>query len=183
MPDYLKPAPVISRGLAPSLSYKLLHKGSDPRTYVLAFGKGDEVISELTQFAEEHNLWAAHFEGIGAFQSARIAWFDRNRKEYRAIPVPDSTEVLSIIGNIARHQEKVLVHVHCTLGREDGTTVGGHLWEATVFPTLEIYLTEEPGEVIKEHDSETGLELMKLDDSSEEPEADSLTRSPQQENL
>ncbi|HEY8965494.1 MAG TPA: PPC domain-containing DNA-binding protein [Candidatus Methylacidiphilales bacterium] len=162
MPEYLAPGPVKERGLAPRLQLKLLSGTSDRRAYVLAFGKGDEVASGLAEFAENQKLHSSHFAGIGAFADAKLAWFDRERKAYRVIAVPEPTEVVSLLGNVAHEKGKPIVHVHCALARKDGSMVGGHLLEARVFPTLEIHLTEEPVLVEKVHDPETGLELLSL---------------------
>ena len=162
MPEYLPPGPVTARGLAPGLQFKLLSHTADRRAYVLAFGKGDEVASGLVEFAGQQKLRGAHFTAIGAFTSAKLAWYDRKRKAYRVIPVDEPTEVVSLLGNVGMEKGKPVVHIHCALGREDGTMVGGHLLEGRVFPTLELHLTEEPVIVEKSHDPETDLELMRF---------------------
>jgi predicted DNA-binding protein with PD1-like motif len=46
------------------------------------------------------------------------------------------------------------------VGRRDGSTVGGHLLEGHVWPTLEVVLTESPAHLRKKHDPETGLALI-----------------------
>jgi predicted DNA-binding protein with PD1-like motif len=157
--EYVPPGPIAARP-APGLRAHLLSEQNGRKTYVLAFGKGDEVMSGLVAFAEQHHLRGAHFTAIGAFQSADVAWFDDGRRAFRKNPVHSQVEVASLIGNIATENDKPLVHVHCTLARPDGELVGGHLLEARVFPTLEVFLTEEPAEVRKAHDPETGLELI-----------------------
>jgi predicted DNA-binding protein with PD1-like motif len=55
------------------------------------------------------------------------------------------------------------VHVHAVLGRRDGSTVGGHLLQATVQPTLEVLLIESPGYLRKTCDRESGLALIDID--------------------
>jgi predicted DNA-binding protein with PD1-like motif len=54
-------------------------------------------------------------------------------------------------------------HAHVVLGRRDGSTVGGHLLEAHVRPTLELMLTESPAHLRRMHDPETGLALIRID--------------------
>ena len=159
-PEYLAPGPITARGKAPGLRFRLLSESGDRRAYVIAFGKGDEAASGLVEFAEKQKLRSAHFTGLGAFENAQLAWFDRQRKEYRVIPVPSAVEVVSLVGNVSQENGKPVVHVHCALGRPDGSMVGGHLLEGVVFPTLEIHLTEEPIVVEKVNDPETDLELM-----------------------
>ena len=45
------------------------------------------------------------------------------------------------------------------VGFPDGTTRGGHIISATVWPTLELFLTDEPSSVVKEEEPDTGLVL------------------------
>jgi predicted DNA-binding protein with PD1-like motif len=49
------------------------------------------------------------------------------------------------------------------LGRRDGSTLGGHLIEAHVRPTLEAIVIESPAHLHRCHDAETGLALIRLD--------------------
>jgi predicted DNA-binding protein with PD1-like motif len=52
--------------------------------------------------------------------------------------------------------------VHGCVAREDDTVRGGHLLEATVFPTLELFLTESQVPLAKKRDPSTNLELFNL---------------------
>jgi uncharacterized protein len=130
------------------------------KTWALIFESGDEVVSTLTAFAREQGLDSSHFTAIGAFRRATLAYFDRERKEYREIPVNEQVEVLSLIGDIALKGAEPLVHAHAVLGRSDGTTRGGHLIETRVWPTLEVVLSETPGHLRRRYDEESGLPLI-----------------------
>jgi hypothetical protein len=135
---------------------------SPERTFALVFDKGDEVVSTLERFAKEHGLTASRFSAIGALQSAVLGYFDWQRKDYDRIPVEDQVEVLSLNGDIALDGEQPKVHAHAVLGRRDGSTVGGHVLEARVRPTLEVLLVESPGYLRKTCDRETGLALIDI---------------------
>jgi predicted DNA-binding protein with PD1-like motif len=71
--------------------------------------------------------------------------------------------VLSLVGDIALADGEPQVHAHVVLGRADGSTVGGHLLEGRVWPTLEVIVTELPAALRKRHDEQTGLALIDLD--------------------
>ncbi len=114
---------------------KVIAEGAE-RVFALIFDKGDEVISGLTSFAKDHNLTGCHFTAIGAFQDAVLGYFDKKRKDYKKIPVKEQVEVLVLAGDIALKDLNPQVHAHTVLGRSNGTTVGGHLLEAHVWPTL-----------------------------------------------
>jgi predicted DNA-binding protein with PD1-like motif len=133
-----------------------------PGQWAIVLDKGDEPVSELERFARNHDLTAASFVGIGAFEEVVLGYFDRNRKEYAEIPVPEQVEVLSLAGDVALDGDEPKVHAHVVVGKRDGTAHGGHLLRGRVWPTLEIVLTEAPTELRKSHDPETGLALIDL---------------------
>ncbi len=133
------------------------------RTVVLIFDQGDEVVSELSRFAQEAGLTAASFRGIGAFSDVVLGYFDWEQKEYRRIPLDEQVEVTGLLGDIAVEGVTPKVHAHVVVGRSDGTAAAGHLLEAHVRPTLEMVLEETPAELRKRHDPETGLALIDVD--------------------
>lgn len=141
---------------------KLLHEQGE-KTFALVFDPGDEVVSGLTRFAERQRLSAGHLTAIGAFSEAALGYFDRERKDYARIPVREQVEVLSLIGDVALTDGKPSLHAHVVVGRADGTTLGGHLLEARVWPTLEVILVESPAHLRKRHDPATGLARIDLD--------------------
>ncbi len=130
------------------------------RRFVLVFDKGDDFEPTLLAFAAAQAVNAAHFYGIGAFQTSALAYFDRGVMEYLRIPVEEQVEVVSLIGNVTRMDGGRRVHAHATLGRRDGATLSGHLLEGKVWPTLEIMLQEMACEVRRAKDPETGLALI-----------------------
>jgi predicted DNA-binding protein with PD1-like motif len=131
-------------------------------TYALIFETGDEVISGLTAFAQEHDLEASDFTALGAFSRALLGFFEVDRKEYRKIPIAEQVEVLSLVGNITRDAGAAKVHAHAVLGCADGATRGGHLLEGEVRPTLEVILTESPAALRRRFDEASGLALIRL---------------------
>ena len=136
------------------------------RSFALAFDKGDEVVSTLTRFAREQELGGAHFTAIGAFSEVTLGYFDRERKDYRKIPVKEQVEVLSLIGDVAMDGDAPKIHAHVVVGKADGSTLGGHLLEGRVWPTLELVLTDLPRQLRRKTDRETGLALLDITDGS-----------------
>ena len=134
-------------------------------TFALVFEKGDEFVKEMSLFAKQQNLAASHFTAIGAFREAVLGFFDRDKKDYKKIPIKEQTEVLSLIGDIALSENEPKLHAHVVLGKADGTAYGGHLLEAHVWPTLEVVLTESPRHLRRKTDQETGLALIDISDS------------------
>jgi uncharacterized protein len=141
---------------------KLINEG-DEKTFAVVFEKNEEVVQALKRFAEEQRLHASHFTAIGAFSKAVLGFFDRARKEYNKIPIPEQVEVLALTGDIALQEGKPQIHAHVVVGKSDGTAHGGHLLEGYVFPTLELILVESPRYLQRRPDRETGLALIDLE--------------------
>lgn len=140
---------------------KVINEGPE-RTFALIFERGDNVVSTLERFAAEHGLNASRFSAIGAFQNVVLGYFDWERKDYDRIQVDEQVEVLSLLGDVALDGARPKLHAHAVLGRRDGSTVGGHLLEATVRPTLEVLLVESPGYLRRVHEPESGLALIDI---------------------
>jgi predicted DNA-binding protein with PD1-like motif len=135
----------------------------DEKTYAVVFDKGDEVMAGLLTFAQNHGVTAAHLTAIGAFSDATLGYFDRDRKDYRKIPIPEQAEVLALVGDVALNQAKPMIHAHVVVGKADGTAWGGHLLEAHVWPTLEVIVVEAPKHLQRTYDPESKLALIDLD--------------------
>ncbi len=129
--------------------------------HAVIFQTGDEVVSGLKRWAEREQVRAARFTAIGAFQSATLAYFDWEKKEYLTIPVTEQVEVLVLTGDIAWKDGEPVAHVHVVLGRRDGSTVGGHLCDAIVRPTLEVMVTQA-GALERKFDPQSGLALISV---------------------
>ena len=141
---------------------KLIHDAEGQQTYAIILATGDEVTACLTAFAREAGLQAASFKAIGAFKSARLAFFGWEAKEYLPIAVDEQVEVASLTGDVAiGPDDKPALHIHAVLGRRDGSAVAGHLLSAEVRPTLEVILTESPEYLRKKLDPNVGLALIK----------------------
>jgi predicted DNA-binding protein with PD1-like motif len=155
-----RPVPV---GRAPGMKWRMMKETGYGDQYVLIFHEGDEALSGLTDFAIEHKVKSAHFTAIGAAQSATLAWLDLSQKTYRKIAVGEQCEVLSLIGDIAVLDGKPatpVVHMHAVLGHSDGSTVGGHVFELNVNPTLEVFMTTDYYPLKKVPDEASGMKLI-----------------------
>jgi predicted DNA-binding protein with PD1-like motif len=60
-------------------------------------------------------------------------------------------EVLTMEGNILPMGDKLIPHLHVTLGTYDGNVIGGHLDRAIVYTTLELFLAEIKGSDVAKH--------------------------------
>jgi predicted DNA-binding protein with PD1-like motif len=158
-------APAIAGARASSAATDHLPKAAllgdgDAKTYLLVFRTGQEVMKGLLEFAQKHKLVAGHLTGIGAISDAVIGYFDPEKKAYLRTHENGQAEVLSLTGNLALYDSEPFFHVHVALGLRDSSGRGGHVFELTVRPTVELVLTTYPKPVRREVDPETGLPLL-----------------------
>jgi predicted DNA-binding protein with PD1-like motif len=155
----ISPSQPVPMGKAPGMKWQLVKDTPGEKVYAVVFYKGDEAMSGLTDFAIANNVKDAHFTGIGAVSSAMLAALDPARKSYRPIPVSSQSEV-SLLGDIALFNGKPIVRMHATAGHMDGTTVGGHVFELHVNPTLEFFVTAYPTPLTRKPDDASGMKVI-----------------------
>ncbi|MEO6524495.1 MAG: DUF296 domain-containing protein [Mucilaginibacter sp.] len=159
--EYVKPGQTIAKNAAPGMKIKLLSEtGRGVKTYAIILNRGDDILSGLTEFAEKYHVTCAHFSGLGAISSGRLGCYDREKQMYHIIPVKGQAETVSFLGNIAMFNGKPTVHVHMAVAQSSGILLGGHLFQGTVWPTLEITLTVEPTALYKKKEMDTGFALV-----------------------
>jgi predicted DNA-binding protein with PD1-like motif len=131
-----------------------------PSTFVVIIEPGEEAMAALTAFARDQSLTASQVTAIGAFERATLGYFDRDRRDYRPIPIEEQVEVLSLVGDIVGEGEDLKLHAHVVVSGSDGSARGGHLLEAIVWPTLEVVITETPTHLRRRFDPKTGVALI-----------------------
>jgi uncharacterized protein len=162
LPDdlYISPSRPVPTGKATHMQVKQVKNTPDEKVYAVIFHNGDEALSGLTDFAIQNKIEDAHFTAIGAISSATLAWLDLSKKIYHRIPVTEQSEVLSMIGDVATFNGKPIVHMHAVLGKSDGSTIGGHVFELNVNPTLEVFVTVNTTPLRKKPDDTSGMKLI-----------------------
>jgi predicted DNA-binding protein with PD1-like motif len=134
-----------------------------PRRFALVFAAGDDLSAELMRFATENNISDASFTAIGALSSVKLAWLNPDTKKYNSsVNLNEQVELLSMIGDVFQYEGKPMIHAHLVVGRKDGETRGGHLLEAVIHPTCELFLDESPYELHKKMNPEFGLPMLVL---------------------
>lgn len=90
---------------------------------------GQEVIHTITEYCKEENIKnAAIVSIIGALDKGRV--MSSSKADAKADIFKNFEEPLELSGTGEIDKEKV--HIHCILGRVDGTVLMGHLEEGFV---------------------------------------------------
>ncbi len=124
---------------------------------VLRLWKGEKVIETLSNFLNEKRIFGGFFQAIGAVSFAEIGYFETGSRNYLWKKFDEDMEVVSMLGSIT----ELGPHIHIVLADRHFSCHGGHLREATVGATLEVFLTEMK-KIRRKEDKETGLKLMEI---------------------
>jgi|SRR5690554_1157640 len=130
--------------------------------FIVSLENRAEITKAVTAFVEEQGIKAGTVHGIGAVNETTLRFFDPATKEYVDKTFPEQMEISNLTGNISRMDEKPYIHLHITLGRADYTALAGHLLTATIHGAGELVIEKLDGEVGRQYDDETGLNLYKL---------------------
>ncbi len=126
--------------------------------------KGEEITAALAALAAKENISAASVSGIGAAGRATIGVLRTSDKQYMKRELCEDMEIASLTGNISVGANgKPYLHLHVVLGGIENV-YAGHLNEAYVSATAEIFVTVFGAPIGRYYDEDTGLNLMNFED-------------------
>jgi predicted DNA-binding protein with PD1-like motif len=140
-----------------------VHILRDKRNYIVKLSPGEHVVASLMDLARGERLQGADLRGIGAVNQARIGFFQPLERRYDTQDLHENLEVVSLLGSLAHSDQGPVVRAHVSLGRSDFSLVGGHLFEATVSVTMELFVTPTSKRLERQLDPRFDLNLLKLD--------------------
>ncbi|MBI2013737.1 MAG: DNA-binding protein [Candidatus Colwellbacteria bacterium] len=138
---------------------KIAHQ--DGNFYTLNFSPGEEIISGISKFAKEKNIKAGHITGLGATSKLTLGFYNLKEMKYKKEVFTEDLEILSLVGNIAIGEDKnTIIHLHGTFGKQNFSTIGGHVMELIISGAGEMHIRAFSGEIRRAHDKKTGLNLI-----------------------
>jgi uncharacterized protein len=91
------------------------------RIFIVVYEAGEAFHEPLVSLANQNQLASSQFTAIGAFRSATIGYFERERRDYIKLSLGEQVEVLTLNGNITLSEDSTpKIHAHVILGRRDG---------------------------------------------------------------
>ncbi len=110
--------------------------------WLIVLDKDQPLLSTLTNIIDKENIKGGHLAAIGAVKNAELGFYHLDKKDYhKKLFDQGDFELVSLNGNVSLKDGKTYVHAHAALGKNDFSLIGGHLFEAEVAVTAEIYLT------------------------------------------
>lgn len=130
--------------------------------YLLRIERGEEVMASLLKFIKKYKIKSGFMVGLGACEKLELGYFDAVKGIYKNKKFPGEYEVTNLTGNIAYMEREPIAHVHITLSDDKFRAIAGHLWNAIVSGTVEIYIMTFKAAIKRAKDPQTGLNLLNL---------------------
>ncbi|NLC33886.1 MAG: DNA-binding protein [Erysipelothrix sp.] len=129
---------------------------------VLRLDIGDEIVESINTVIVAENIRLASVTGIGALNKVTMGFFTPAEKTYHPHELEGDYELLALNGNITQNNNEPYIHLHITLGDENGHALGGHLNAGFISVTGEIFIDIIEGDVDRKVDPTTGLNILKF---------------------
>lgn len=128
---------------------------------IIRLKKGDKVVESLTREVEE--IESGIMFGLGALSQASLKIYDLKEKKYNIKKFNGDLEVGSFTAIIAKNPDgKTGIHPHIVISKDEFESYGGHLEEATVAATFEVFIIASDTKINRYFDQEIGLNLLNL---------------------
>jgi len=141
--------------------YKEWHQG---RRFIIKISPGRPLRESLKSVVAELGIRQAFItSAVGSVQNVEL----RGIKTGARLPITEPRmsrhsiagplELLGLEGNLVPDEDgEIDCHLHILAARSSGEVIGGHLFDAEVFASCEILLSEGLGEGIERHPSKRG---------------------------
>jgi len=129
---------------------------------IIRLDKGDELFSSLKKFALENDVRCASVQGIGATDDLTIGVYDLNKGEYVKRHILGNREILSLSGNLTMMNGENYVHVHIVTQGQEDFAIGGHLFNANISMTAEIFVDLIDYDLQREFNNEVKINTLLL---------------------
>ena len=129
---------------------------------IICIDKGEEVVEQLKTICKKLDIKLGLIMGIGATDKVTINLLNTKTKKYQSKEFTGDHEIANLVGNITMMNNEVYLHLHVTICNIEHKAVGGHLTSAVISASFEGIIDIIDGQVTREYNDDTGLNLLKL---------------------
>lgn len=139
-----------------------MHYVKNGNTISVRLSIGEDIVKSLLALCEKENIRFAQVNGIGAVSSATVGFYNLAQGRYLPKTFNEPMEIVSLLGSITRKDEEPYLHLHASFSGEDCNVVGGHLNEAIIGVTAEIFINIVDGEMNRRVHTVTGINVFDI---------------------
>lgn len=120
----------------------------------------EDVNEQIRKACRLHDVKTAFvLSGIGQLKQVQLGFF-KEKDDYTQETFNKHLEILSLSGNICKHNKDYILHLHIVLGDKKKNTVGGHFLEGKISIAGEIVLLKTSINFYRKLDNKTGLKAL-----------------------
>ncbi len=131
-------------------------------TIVVRIDRGEEILSTVINICKKENVKLASITALGAVDHAVVGLYRVAEKRYFPNTFDGEMEMTSLTGNVTTKDGEVYLHMHADFADEEGHVFGGHLNEAVISGTCEMFIHTISGTVERKADDVTGLNVFDI---------------------
>ncbi len=131
-------------------------------TIVVRIDRGEEVTACVKSICESEGVKLASITALGAVNHVVVGLYKVAEQRFLPNVFDGEMEMTSLTGNVTVKDGEVYLHMHADFADESGRTFGGHLTEAVVSGTCELFIHTIDGEIGRIRDSITGINLFDM---------------------
>lgn len=124
--------------------------------------RGEEIVRSLQAVCSQEGVTFASVTGIGAVGRAVVGLYRVAEKKFIPNTFEGELEMISLSGSVTEKDGKPYLHLHAAFAGPDGGAVGGHLVEAVVSGTAEIFVNTLSGTMGCRTDPATDLNIFDI---------------------
>lgn len=125
--------------------------------------KGDMLIDSIIELARNESITGGYFSGVGAVKNITIGFRNDQTNRYEFSEIHETCELASLQGTLGEKDGKPIPHLHAVLAHWGGMVSAGHIKNAEIAITAEIFLNLTPGvNMARTYDPETQLDLINI---------------------
>jgi len=129
---------------------------------IIRLDPGEEIVQSIKEISIKEGLDLGTVSGIGAVNKATIGLFDVGKKEYFSREFTGDHEIVALNGNISTMNGEVYIHLHIIISDISYQAFAGHLNEAWISATGEIFIDIINGKTDRRKDDHLGLNLLEF---------------------
>jgi predicted DNA-binding protein with PD1-like motif len=132
----------------------------DGFNYIVRLERGEKLVESLVKLVKEKEIKGAWVSGLGAVEWVELGFYNLDTGEYEWKKLDERLELTGMTGNIAWQNDEPVFHMHGTFGEKDLSIHGGHVKEAEVAGTVELFIHMTYKPLSRKKDTATGLNLL-----------------------
>lgn len=133
-------------------------------TYIVGLERGDSLRGSVESLAKTRGIACARLSAIGAVEDPELGYYDLGKREYLRKTHGGIWELVSLQGNVTMKDGEPFMHAHVAIGGRDYGMRGGHLFDAKVGVTVELFLQPFSTPLDRAFNDDVGLHCWRVDD-------------------